>query len=80
MSYTNDENGKINLDRQRRHAGEEHICDKCGGGGVVGYNLAPGTQTIQLSPVLRSMFGSPPPRWYWIHETCVQEQAPLNDG
>ena len=78
MSYTDDEIGNVNQEREKLHAGEEQVCDDCGEGGVVGNSLASGSEISRPSPVLRSMFGSPPPRWYWIHETCAQERAPFH--
>ena len=78
MSYTDDEISEINLDREKRHAGEQQICDECAQDGVVADDLTSGSGTITLPPVLRSMFGVHPPRWYWIHETCAQARAPFH--
>ena len=34
-------------------------------------NLVSGSENLQATLINRSMFGSQPPRWYWIHETCA---------
>ena len=77
MSYSVDEIHQINMDREERHLGEEHGCDQCGEGGVVGGNLVSGSSDPRISPVLRSMFGGKPAKCYWIHESCAPERAPL---